>query len=179
MDGVALLSFVTLLVNIGFVFVVSSWLVSKYLLKGKFHKKIEKYLAQKSTLFAFVVSLTAMLGSLYFSEIRGFTPCKFCWLQRIFMYPLPFILGVALFKKTKDVFYYVLPLSLIGVILGSYHYYIQLNPNPLAPCTTVGFSVSCSDRFFTHYGYITIPFMALSAFVVIFFLSLIKIRSEK
>jgi hypothetical protein len=48
-----------------------------------------------------------------------------------------------------------------------------MSANPLAPCSTVGFSVSCSERFITHYGYITIPFMSLTGFVIISLLLLL------
>ena len=38
---------------------------------------------------AFLVAATATAGSLYFSEVADFTPCRLCWFQRIAMYPLP------------------------------------------------------------------------------------------
>jgi hypothetical protein len=44
---------------------------------------------------AWAVALVSMLGSLYFSEVTNFVPCKLCWLQRIAMYPLVLILLVA------------------------------------------------------------------------------------
>ena len=40
---------------------------------------------------AFLVALTATVGSLYFSEVARFTPCVLCWYQRIAMYPLVFV----------------------------------------------------------------------------------------
>lgn len=83
------------------------------------------------------------------------------------MYPLVFILGVAIYKKLKDAWLYVLPLSIIGGFIAIYHYFLQVNPEALAPCSATGFSVSCSERFFTYFGYITIPWMAFSAFILI------------
>ncbi|OGM18933.1 hypothetical protein A2686_03920 [Candidatus Woesebacteria bacterium RIFCSPHIGHO2_01_FULL_38_10] len=127
----------------------------------------------KETVFSLIVSITATLGSLYFSEVADFTPCKLCWYQRIFMYPLPFIFASALIKKTKEVWNFVLPLSIVGAIIAAYHYYLQINPDALAPCSAIGFSVSCSDRFITYFGYITIPWMSLSAFLLISFFMLI------
>ena len=172
MDGVQLLSYLTLLSNflllyISFVFLFKYLFKKAYLWKG-----LSSFLSKRSLELALLVSAVATFGSLYFSEVRGMMPCKFCWLQRIFMYPLPIILGVAYLRKAKDIFYYVFPLSLIGMILGGYHYFVQINPEPLAPCSAVGFSVSCSERFFTHFGYITIPFMSLTAFTFISLLML-------
>ena len=63
---------------------------------------------------AWVVSLVAMFGSLYFSEIKGFIPCELCWYQRILMYPLTLILGIGTFQNDSSVKKFVLPLSLIG-----------------------------------------------------------------
>ena len=69
---------------------------------------------------AWVVALVATLGSLYFSEIRGFVPCTLCWYQRILMYPLVLILGVATYRQDERGFAYSLPLSVAG-ILASVH----------------------------------------------------------
>lgn len=164
------LSLLTLLSNIALVLFIPLYFIGK---KIKYWKILEKIFKNRGLLFAFIVSLSSTLGSLYFSEVASFEPCKLCWLQRVFMYPLPIILGVALFKKTRDVFYYALPLSVIGGLLALYHYILQMSANPLAPCSTIGFSVSCSERFFTYYGYITIPFMSLTGFVVISLLLLL------
>ena len=36
-----------------------------------------------------------MAGSLYFSEVANYVPCRLCWFQRIAMYPLAVILLIA------------------------------------------------------------------------------------
>lgn len=181
MDGIRILSILTLISNICFVLGGIVFIYCQLHKKSKFTKRIYTLVKKYALAFVFVISLTATSGSLYLSEIRGFDPCKMCWLQRIFMYPLPIITFVALYKKTRDAFFYVLPLSIIGAVLAGYHYYMQLNPERIVPCSTVGFSVSCSERFFTYFNYITIPWMALSAFVMIasamFFL--IKLQGKK
>jgi disulfide bond formation protein DsbB len=178
MDPIKLLSFLTLLANVfvGLYFIF--WIFSKNLGKLKIWQRVDKLLIKNALLYAFIIGLTATLGSLYLSEIRNLTPCKLCWLQRVFMYPMPFLLGVAYFKKARDVAKYVLPLSIVGGLIAVYHYYLQINPQPLAPCTTVGFSVSCSERFFTHFGYITIPWMSFSAFLIITMLSKIYLLKK-
>jgi len=63
---------------------------------------------------AWLVAVIATLGSLYFSEVRGFIPCELCWYQRILMYPLAVILGVAAFVEDDKCKRYVLPLSVLG-----------------------------------------------------------------
>src|SRR3989344_8641753 len=166
MDVVKFLSLLTLLSNI-FVLIVFTLFLLKRFAKVKAFDSLFKGLSRHALTLSLVVALTATLGSLYLSEVRHFEPCKFCWLQRIFMYPLVFILSTALIKRAKDYESYVLPLSTVGMLLAGYHYYMQVSPKPLAPCSVVGFSVSCTERFFTHYGYITIPWMSLSAFALI------------
>jgi len=129
----------------------------------------------------FIISLIAILGSSFYSEVAGYEPCKLCWFQRILMYPQSVLYLVAFLSKKKDVFLYTLPLSIIGVVIASYHYLLQRGVSPLTPCGTVGYSVSCSTNFFMEYGYITIPMQSLTAFVILTLLAvaaLVKIKSK-
>ena len=107
-----------------------------------------------------------MLGSLYFSEIAGFIPCKLCWYQRILMYPLAIILLVAIFRKDKDVSYYVLPFSLVGMIVSTYHYLLQ-KTDLFATSTVCSADAPCSSTWINWFGFLTIPFLALLAFSII------------
>ncbi|UJF25504.1 disulfide oxidoreductase [Planococcus sp. 107-1] len=115
---------------------------------------------------AWFVSLIAMLGSLYFSEIEGFIPCELCWYQRISMYPLVLILGIATFKNDLKAPQYVLPLSLLGGSISVLHYLEQKVPGfgGIKPCVN---GVPCSAEYINWMGFITIPFLALIAFVLI------------
>src|SRR3989344_5301181 len=85
----------------------------------------------------FLVSAAATLGSLYFSEILKLPPCVLCWYQRIFMYPIAFISGIALYRKGKSWAWYVLPLALIGLAVAIYHnlLYYGILPESIQPCT--------------------------------------------
>ncbi len=161
------LSLVTLLSNLGIALFILGLVFNKLKVKIDFFKKVLSFFTKNSILASFIVALVATSGSLYLSEIAHFEPCKLCWFQRIFMYPLVILLGISLWQKTKDVWRYVLPLAVVGGVIALYHYYLQVTPNALAPCSTVGISVSCSERPFIHFGYITIPWMSLSAFTLI------------
>ncbi|PIC56996.1 disulfide bond formation protein B [Sporosarcina sp. P12(2017)] len=126
---------------------------------------------------AWVVSLVAMFGSLYFSEIKGYIPCELCWYQRIFMYPLALILGIGTFQNDSSVKKFVLPLALIGGSISFMHYLEQKIPGfgGIKPCVS---GVPCSAQYINWFGFITIPFLALVAFVIIaccmFFIKLKK-----
>ncbi|MCT1903653.1 disulfide oxidoreductase [Oceanobacillus sojae] len=128
--------------------------------------------------FAWVVSLAATLGSLYFSEIKGFIPCELCWYQRIAMYPLALILGVATFKQEFTIKKYVLPIAIIGWCISLYHYLEQKVPGfaPLKPC--VG-GVPCNTEYINWLGFITIPFLAFTAFTLIIIFMLLMKSNKK
>lgn len=126
----------------------------------------QSFLTRYGLYLAWVVALTAMLGSLYFSEIREFVPCELCWIQRIFMYPLVILLGVAVFTDDRTVKKYVLPLSIIGGLISLYHYLVQKVPGfaDIKPCVQ---GVPCNVQYINWFGFVTIPFLALTAFTMI------------
>jgi disulfide bond formation protein DsbB len=119
-----------------------------------------------SLYLAWVVALTATAGSLFLSEVLGFVPCKLCWIQRIFMYPLVFLLGQAAYRGDRKIIRYVLPLSIIGGCFSIYHYAEQQIPGlaRIAPCSG---DVPCSLDYLDWFGWITIPLLALIAFTLI------------
>lgn len=127
---------------------------------------------QFSLYFAWLVSVIATLGSLYFSEIRGFIPCEFCWYQRILMYPLVLILGISAFQNDLSVKKYVVPLAVIGWFISLFHYLEQKVPGfaEIKPCAN---GVPCSAEYINWLGFMTIPFLALTAFTLIIFLTLL------
>ena len=119
-----------------------------------------------SLYLAWAVSLTATAGSLFLSEVMGFIPCKLCWIQRIFMYPLVLLLGQAAYKGDYKIIPYALPLSVIGGSVSLYHYAQQIVPGlaRVLPCTG---DVPCHLDYLDWFGFITIPFLALIAFALI------------
>lgn len=142
-------------------------------LRGRFSELIT-FLQKRAVLLSLVVAFTALVGSLTYSDVLGYEPCKLCWVQRIFMYPQVFIFGLALWKKDMSALLYGTVFSFIGGSIALYHYVTQLGWNPLnLPCAAIGYSVSCSKIFVLNFGYITIPVMAFSAFIFIFTLSLL------
>lgn len=127
---------------------------------------MKKFLSNYSLYIAWTVAIAATLGSLYFSEIVGYVPCKLCWIQRIFMYPLTLILGVACYSNDKNVFKYALPLPLIGICFSIYHYALQKIP-AMSEITSCGGGIPCNASYVNWYGFITIPFLCLIAFALI------------
>ena len=128
---------------------------------------------------AFLQAWVATLGSLYFSEIKGFQPCLLCWYQRILMYPLIIILTVGIIRKDKNIAYYVLPMTILGSAVAFYQYLLQMTP--LAEITPVSCSSlgSCSAIQVAYLGFITIPFLSLGAFLVISAMMVILLKVNK
>ena len=127
---------------------------------------------------AWIVAVVATAGSLYFSEVRLFVPCSLCWYQRIMMYPLVIILGVASYRGDTGIVRYALPLSILGGTVSLFHYLEQKVPGFNAPslCRT---GIPCTQDYINWLGFITIPFLALIAFTLITILLIGVARSGR
>ncbi|MBI1961150.1 MAG: disulfide bond formation protein B [Parcubacteria group bacterium] len=178
---VTVLAVLTLIADIIIVLAVLAWVVERFHRLAFLHP-IKRLIRKYSLELLFIIPLIATLGSLYLSEIKGWTPCKLCWYQRIFMYPQVILVATALVRKAKGIASYLIPLSLIGALISTLHYTEQIRArlaplDPLVPCDLSG--VSCAATPIFHFGYITIPAMAFSAFVLILIVALVsKSKSE-
>lgn len=136
------------------------------------------FLGRYSVHLAFLVSLAAILGSLFYSEVIGFEPCVLCWWQRVFLYPSAVILLVSLIKNDKSVFMYVVPLTLIAGLVALYQSYANFGGISVLSCT--GAEGACSKLFVKEFGYVTIPVMSLTVSLYVLFLAWVnkKFRNE-
>jgi disulfide bond formation protein DsbB len=124
---------------------------------------------------AWIVALVATLGSLYYSEIAHFVPCKLCWYQRICMYPLAVILLIAAVRRERRIWMYVLPQAVVGAGFALYHTQLQAFPSQGSSfCTTLE---PCTVRYVWQFGFVSLPFMALSAFSFIITMLLVARRA--
>lgn len=124
-----------------------------------------------------VTALVATAGSLFFSEVMELPPCVLCWYQRIAMYPLVLIVGTGIALRDARWKMYSLPLMLAGLAVSVYHnlLYYGVIPESITPCKQ---GISCTTVQIEWLGFITIPLMALLAFVLACALTLLY-RSEK
>ena len=117
---------------------------------------------------AFLVAAIATGGSLFFSEIARFLPCELCWYQRICMYPLSILtLGIALAGNNRAA-RYLLPLPVVGAGVSIYHLLIenQVIKEP-TQCQASAPGTGCAFKWINEFGYITIPTLALTAFLLL------------
>jgi disulfide bond formation protein DsbB len=115
-------------------------------------------------LFATLVAVVATTGSLYLSLGLGLIPCRLCWYQRILMYPLVVVLGMAVVEGRREIYQTVLPLSVIGGAIAAYHSLLQLSTASGSQCTLGG--GGCGTVLLQVYG-LSIPNLSLIAFVLI------------
>lgn len=149
-----------------------------FLLFPLLRRSLITYFGKRANFFSFSVALTSMLGSLYYSDIAHYAPCTLCWYQRILMYPQVLLFAIAMWRKEK-ITVYALALSLVGAGIAFYHYLLQNGVVSSGSCGVVGYSVSCAKNYVMTYGYITIPIMALTGFLLIALLMLAQKMAGK
>ena len=125
---------------------------------------------------AWFVALVTTLGSLYFSQVAHFTPCALCWYQRIAMYPLSIVLLVAALRRDRGITWYVVPVATIGGLFAAYHTQLQAFPQQHSAFCTL--TEPCTVRYVWEFGFVSLPFMALSAFVFVITMTVVAARAD-
>ena len=148
------------------------------------HKKIPdlqgiaNFLSKQGLWIAFVLSLAASAMSLVYSDILGIAACIMCWWQRIALYPLVVILGIAAWKKERVASALsTITLSIIGGGIALYQHFLQIGVTSAAPCNAIP-GTDCGARFLFELGYITFPLMAVSIFVALIVLMLFVMKRD-
>lgn len=105
-------------------------------------------------------------------------PCELCWYQRVLMFPIPLLLGIAILRRDYRFYWYVLPLSITGIIISFYQSLLQwdiigessLTCNDLVPCGEAQVEL---------FGFATIPFGAFLFFSAITALMVAQMKYGK
>jgi disulfide bond formation protein DsbB len=118
---------------------------------------------------AFVVAAIATGGSLFYSQIAGFTPCEFCWFQRVLMYPLSILTLLIAARGDNRAARYLLPLPIVGAGTSIYHMLIERGVIKEPKQCSVLIPGGCGTNWIANhgFGYLTIPTLALTAFLLI------------
>lgn len=131
------------------------------------------YWLERSALYiALLAAWIAMAGSLYFSEVAHYLPCVLCWYQRILMYPLTLVLAIGLLRRDAHLPLLVLPFSVLGIGVSTYHVLLE-KTDWFSSAATCQVGVPCTLLWINWFGFITIPFLALIAFLIITVMSII------
>lgn len=142
--------------------------------------RLYKLIAANAHYLIWSLAVASIFGSLYFSEIEKLQPCNLCWWLRILLYPLAFIMTVAILRNDlKTSFYAVLSLAIPATFLSFYHSLLQWGvvkeANILCSATA---AVPCDKPDFMWLGFITIPFLGFLTSMAIVILSLIGISGN-
>ena len=134
-----------------------------FLIFTRHKRKTSEEMKSYSLYFASSVAIFSTIGSLIYSEIIGFIPCDFCWYQRYIMYPLSiFLIYVSITKSFVRV---ATLISGSGALISLRHIYFQNGGGQKSSCSV---DVPCSLKYVEIFNFISIPLMALTAFMTIF-----------
>jgi disulfide bond formation protein DsbB len=161
-NATPVIGLLTLLSNVIFVAVILVILVHADSRKHLYNF-VHKYVLE----LLFFGILSAVIGSLVYSDIVGFLPCDLCWWQRLFMYPQLLIVGMAWKRKDTTIIDYLVPFSVLGAIVALYQSFIQWGFAFGIEGGCVAAGGECAKVYFTQYSYITIPFMSFTVFIYI------------
>ncbi|MDA2957471.1 MAG: disulfide bond formation protein B [Ilumatobacteraceae bacterium] len=167
-------SMLAIVASAGVLVVVGARLASR---RSSVARQLSEGLHGVSTWLAWLVAAVSTAGSLYFSEVADYVPCRLCWFQRICMYPLAGILLVAALRRDRSVKWYALPLAVAGLGVSTYHYVIEWKPALGDGACSVG--PSCTDIWFREFGFVTLAFMAWAGFAVILALLFVTPASSR
>lgn len=140
-----------------------------YMFVRSVYRKVTDYILP----LGFIITFSALLLTLFYSEVLHYAPCDLCWYQRVFLYPLPFLFALAMYKKDMHVLAYVKLLSIFGAVIALYHHLLQMGYDIYTPCSGAPFAASCAKPSFVEFGFVTFPLMSFALFTFLIALILI------
>lgn len=164
---------------------ISLFLILAYTLSASWRRKISSIPYQNYMVSIGVLSVVSTIAVLLYQYAYGLLVCELCWWQRIFMFPIEFVVFWSLIRQIRGNELIIMSLSVFGIFFASYHYYLHFTSWVLGqaistPCEMGGILPSCADPAgVVLWGFFTIPLMALLVFISIFILAWISSRSQK
>jgi disulfide bond formation protein DsbB len=127
---------------------------------------------------AWVIALSGLLISFYFEEVLGKEPCPLCWYQRIGLFPLVILLGIASYRNDRNIAIYATPLALLGAAFALLQVMLQSFPDNFGGVVCKE-GTECLTPVFKLFGFFTFPmFSALGFFAIAFFLLLARKKNS-
>ena len=152
------------------VFLVLLLLRSRRHENARLHTALD-LLETRALALAFLFSVAATVSSLFYSQIAGLPPCSLCWIQRALLFPQVLFLGLSWWFGSHRIVKYSSALSVVGMLVSAYHAYLQYGGSNHVLCNAFGGAVSCAQRYFLEFGYITMPIMSFTIFALLFILT--------
>lgn len=153
----------TIMAQIGLVFFIVATIQSKQL-REWLHERVGKH----GVLLMLTLVGGSIVGSLFFSNVAGFSACFLCWIQRALMYPQIMLFGWYLYKPRRSLLDVALVMTILGLIVSGYHIILENGGAELIPCTAVlSLTASCTTKYVNIFGYVTIPVMSFTVFAAL------------
>lgn len=128
---------------------------------------VRKKLKGRELWLAFLVATIATGGSLFFSEVAHFPPCELCWYERYCMYPLSIAIPIVAAFGLRRASRWLLAVPFVGAGVSIYHLLIENGLLRQSLDCMVSAPGGCGVMWIDEFGYMTIPTLALTGFVLI------------
>jgi disulfide bond formation protein DsbB len=129
-----------------------------------------RFLRSYGLYLAWVVALIGTLLSLYYSEIVHLEPCRYCWFQRVALFPLAIQLGIFTYRNDLNAAIYAIPLCFVGFCAAL----IQSLDLVLDIHGLCGPNISCIKEMIYLFGWIPFSWVSGCGFLIIAFLLLLS-----
>ena len=125
------------------------------------------WIRNNALIISWLIALSALLTSLYFSEVLQWPVCQLCWYQRIFIYPQAILLGMAAMNDDYSMLKYALALSVVGLLFAGYQYLVQLFPLTFEGILHCSAGISCATKHINWFGFVTLPLISVATFTLL------------
>lgn len=129
---------------------------------------MRRFIKEHALYFAWIITLIGLFCSLFFGEMLHHEPCRLCWYQRICLFPLALILGIAAYKEDSRIIAYALPLTALGTLFALYQLLGIFFPS-VSTHKLCGYETDCSENLVELWGFLSFPLVSLIGFLLIGF----------
>ena len=129
---------------------------------------MNRFIKDYAIYLAWVIALIGLFCSLFFGEILHHEPCRLCWYQRVCLFPLVILLGIAAYREDSRIIIYALPLTILGAFLAFYQLLGTFVPSLSSP-KLCGSEVDCSENMVELFGFLSFPLVSFIGFLLIGF----------
>lgn len=172
-------TYLPIVILIGFVLTTLVFIHYFYKTSKKRKSPFLDFLKSNALPLAFFATLFSSVMSLIYSDYLGEAPCGLCWFQRLFIFPQVVLFIVAYLKNDISIFKYSFWLSVVGGVIAIYHQFLQLGFNEAIPCPVTPGLVDCAKPTFISFGFVTMPFAAITLFLFLILLATLVGRKNK
>lgn len=139
---------------------------------------MKAFIKNHALYMAWLIALIGLLCSVFFGELLHHEPCRLCWYQRVCLFPLVLILGIAAYKEDARIIVYAMPLALLGIFFALYQVLGIFIPKMSTPALC-GYKINCSEQLMEFWGFLSFPLISLIGFLLIFFFLRLARSSSK